>query len=114
MIPSQFVFLEDMPLSASGKVDRQRLPDPAADRPTLSSDWAEPITPAERAVAETVRDILGIERVGRADAFLSVGGDSLRAGQVASRLSKRFGKQISLGDLLRASTVAKIAALVES
>jgi len=114
MIPSRFVFLEDMPLSGSGKVDRQRLPDPAADRPTLSSDWAEPITPAERVVAETVRDILGIERVGRQDAFLSIGGDSLRAGQVASRLSKRYGKQISLGDLLNASTVANIATLVES
>jgi len=113
MIPSQFVFLDEIPLSGSGKVDRQRLPDPGADRPTLSSGWAEPVTPMERIVAEVVRDVLGIERVGREDAFLSLGGDSLRAGQVASRLSKRFGKQISLGDLLNASTVAKIATLVE-
>lgn len=114
MIPSQFVMLNAMPLTDSGKVDRQRLPDPTAERPTLSSDWAEPITPAERAVAAAVGEVLGIERVGREDAFLSIGGDSLRAGQVASRLSKRFGKQISLADLLNASTVARVAALVES
>jgi amino acid adenylation domain-containing protein len=113
MIPSQFVFLKDIPLGGSGKIDRQRLPDPGAERPTLSSDWAEPVTPTERAVAEVVCDVLGIARVGREDAFLSLGGDSLRAGQVASRLGKRFGKQVSLGDLLSASTVAKIAALVE-
>jgi acyl carrier protein len=113
MIPSQFVFLKEIHLSGSGKIDRQRLPEPAADRPTLSSDWAEPITPMERVVAEVIQDVLGIVRVGREDAFLSLGGDSLRAGQVASRLSKRFGKQISLGDLLGASTVAKIATLME-
>ena len=113
MIPSMFVILESLPLTDSGKVDRQRLPDPPTDRPQLSSEWAEPITPAERIVAETVREVLGIERVGRKDAFLSIGGDSLRAGQVASRLSRRFGKPISLGDLLLASTVAGIAALVE-
>jgi hypothetical protein len=44
---------------------------------------------------------------------LSIGGDSLRAGQVASRLSTRFGKPISLGDLLLASTVAMIATVVD-
>jgi len=113
MIPSMFVILETLPLTDSGKVDRQRLPDPPSDRPLLSSEWAEPITPVERVVAEIVREVLGIERVGRKDAFLSIGGDSLRAGQVASRLSRRFGKPISLADLLLASTVAEIATLVE-
>ena len=113
MIPSMFVILEKLPLTDSGKIDRQRLPDPPTDRPHLSSEWAKPITPVERVVAEIVRDVLGIERVGRNDAFLSIGGDSLRAGQVASRISKRFGTSISLADLLRASTVAEIAQLVE-
>jgi hypothetical protein len=60
-----------------------------------------------------VRDILGIERR-RQDAFLSIGGDSLRAGQVASRLGKTLRQADFLGDLLNASTVAKIATLVES
>jgi acyl carrier protein len=113
MIPSMFVILETLPLTDSGKVDRQQLPDPSSDRPLLSSQWAEPITPVERIVAEIVCEVLGIERVGRKDAFLSIGGDSLRAGQVASRLSGHFGKPISLADLLVASTVAGIATLVE-
>jgi acyl carrier protein len=113
MIPSRFLILETLALTDSGKIDRQRLPDPPAERPTLSSEWAEPITPVEREVAATVCEILGVARVGRDDALLSMGADSLMAGQVASRLSKRFGKRISLGDLMRASTVARIAALVE-
>lgn len=113
MIPSRFLILETLALTDSGKIDRQRLPEPPAERPTLSSEWAEPITPVERVVAATVGEILGVARVGRDDAILSMGADSLMAGQVASRLSKHFGKRISLGDLLRASTVARIAALVE-
>ena len=86
-----FVILETLPLTDSGKVDRQRLPDPPTDRPQLSSEWAEPITPVERVVAEIVREVLGIERsVGR---MRSCRSEVTHSGQVRWRRGSAGGSE---------------------
>ena len=113
MIPSAFVLLEKLPMTESGKVDRALLPDPPRDRPVLSSAWAPAETALEAAIARIWSEVLGIEPIGVHDAFLSIGGDSLKATQVVARLSSELQVSISLGDVLQAPTIADLAALLK-
>ena len=110
-VPSAFVRLEVLPLTDSGKPDRARLPEPSRDRLIVDAVGVQPRTALETTIADVWREVLGIQ-TGVLDAFLSVGGDSLKAAQVASRLSRVLGVDVAVGDLLDASTVEGIAALV--
>src|SRR5207342_2570079 len=102
-IPSVFVILDSLPLTESGKPDRALLPELPGDRPVLSSAWAAPESALEQAVAEIWREVIGLDRVGVHDAFLSVGGDSLKAMQIGSRLSAAVGVRIPIVELLKRS-----------
>ncbi|MGZ5050157.1 MAG: amino acid adenylation domain-containing protein [Methylobacter sp.] len=84
MVPSAFVLLDSLPLSANGKLDRERLPQP--DIGAMSAqNYREPQTPVERVLADIWRDLLAVERVGRHDNFFELGGDSILTIQVVSR-----------------------------
>jgi len=115
MVPSAFVFLDALPLSAVGKVDRAALPEPGRDRPPLDVAYAAPRTPLEEMLADTWAEVLGLDRVGVDDDFLDLGGHSLTAAQLAFRLSERLAVQLPLATVLEASTVAAQAqALIRS
>ena len=111
-IPSTFVMVDHLPLAESGKIDRTRLPDPPRDRPLLSSAWTAPATPLEIMIATIWENVLEVDRVGLHDDFFSIGGDSLRATQVVARLGSALDRPISIGDILQASTVAEVAAVI--
>ena len=112
MVPSAFVEVDALPLNASGKVDRQALPAPGTSRPALDTEFVESRTPVERALAHIWADVLGLDQVGVDDDFMELGGDSLRASQVVSRVTGELGVDIPLRSLFQASTVAYMALAV--
>ena len=111
MIPSVFVFLDAMPLTPSGKVDRRGLPAPDAARPEGQEGYVAPRTPVEEALAGIWAEVLGLDRVGIHDNFFELGGHSLLATQVVSQARRLFQVELALRRLFEAPTVA---GLVES
>ena len=109
MVPSAFVALEALPLTPNGKVDRDALPSPEEVRHREGETFLAPRTPEELAVAEIWREVLGLERVAVDDYFFEVGGNSLIATQVISRVRKIFAVEVPLRDFLVAPTVAELA-----
>jgi amino acid adenylation domain-containing protein len=113
MIPSVFVLLDAIPLNASGKVDRGMLPLPIPARPEMESDYVPPGTPVEKALAIIWTEVLGIDRVGSHDNFFDLGGNSLLATQIVSRVIKQFELALPLQSLFQSPTVAEMAILIK-
>ncbi|NET61734.1 MAG: AMP-binding protein, partial [Symploca sp. SIO2E6] len=111
MMPSGYVVLSQLPLTANGKIDRKALPAP--DRASsLSTEFVAPQTKTQKALAEIWAQVLGIEQVGLNDNFFELGGQSLIATQVMSRIRQTFGIDLPLSILFENSTIAKLAAIV--
>ncbi|MET9734807.1 amino acid adenylation domain-containing protein [Streptomyces sp. NPDC006458] len=106
MVPSAFVALDDLPLSANGKLDRAALPAPAAATVTESR---APRTPTEETLTRLFAEVLGVERAGVDDGFFDLGGTSLLAARLMSRIRDTLGTQTPLGTLFRAPTPAALA-----
>ncbi|MGN6642113.1 MAG: amino acid adenylation domain-containing protein, partial [Verrucomicrobiota bacterium] len=113
MVPSAFVPLEALPLSPSGKVDRQALPRPGDERPNLDQNYLAPRSPVEEIIASTWCEVLGLNRVGVHDNFFDLGGHSLLATQVLSRIRAAMQVDISLASLFDHPTVAGLAERLE-
>jgi acyl carrier protein len=112
MVPSAFVLLKTLPLTANGKVDRQALPAPDRERPELEETFVAPRTPAEEVLAGIWAEVLGLERIGIDDNFFELGGHSLLATQVMSRLRTALQVEIPLRQFFDSPTVAGLAAIV--
>uniref|UniRef100_UPI0012FB6AA8 non-ribosomal peptide synthase/polyketide synthase n=1 Tax=Nocardia crassostreae TaxID=53428 RepID=UPI0012FB6AA8 len=110
MVPSAFVVLDAFPLNASGKLDRKALPAPRFE----VREFRAPTTPIEEIVAQIFGEVLGIARVGVDDDFFELGGNSLIATQVATRLGTALDTRVPVRMLFEAATVAGLAARVES
>ena len=109
MVPATFVMLDALPLTPNRKVDRRNLPPPTRSRPELSTPFAPPRTPIEASLVSVWSAVLGLDQVGIHDPFLELGGDSLRAIQVASRVQEMWQVEIPPRVLFEASTVADMA-----
>ena len=105
MIPSIFVFIEALPLTPTGKVDRRALPAPDEIRPELEDAYTAPRTPLEEVLAKIWTDLLGLERVGVTDNFFDLGGHSLKATQLVSRVRDVFRVELPLRGLFEMPTV---------
>src|SRR6266850_3384744 len=113
MVPSAFVVLEAMPLTANGKVDRKALP--AVDFTAQQTRRYEaPQGEIEEILATIWQELLHVERVGRHDNFFELGGHSLLAVQAISRLRESFRVEISLRNLFEAPTIASLREKVEA
>ncbi len=112
MLPSAFVFMESLPLTPSGKVDRKALPVPAST-PELDVQFVAPRTPTEQIVADIWGDILKQEKVGIYDNFFNLGGHSLLATQVISRLREAFKIELPLRSLFEEPTVVQLVETIE-
>ena len=114
MIPSVFVVLDELPLTATGKVDRKALPN--ADSVALEPVeylYVPPETRDEEVVATIWSEVLRVERVGKNDNFFELGGHSLLATQVISRLRSELGVEVPLRRIFEAPTVAALALKIE-
>jgi acyl carrier protein len=112
MIPSVFVFLDSLPLTSRGKVDRRVLPEPDQSSPELECDFVAPRTPIEKSMAEIWREVLKLERIGVKDNFFSLGGHSLLAMQVVYRVEKQFRLEVPLRVLFKNPTLEQLARFV--
>jgi acyl carrier protein len=112
MIPTAFVFLDALPLTSNGKIERHALPPPGWTRPSLDVPFLAPRTLVEQQIAEIWADVLSLDVVGVNDDFLALGGDSLRATRVVARLRDRFDLNLPIGMLLKTNTVARIAEVI--
>jgi len=106
LVPSLFVVLEELPLTASGKVDRQRLPDPERPDPLRC---VTPRTPTEELLARVWAEVLKLERVGVHDNFFDLGGTSLAAMRVVDQAAQA-GLTLTVADLFEWQTIAELAA----
>ncbi|KPA90300.1 amino acid adenylation enzyme/thioester reductase family protein [Pseudomonas asplenii] len=113
MVPSAFVHLDKLPLTANGKLDRRALPAPGQDA-LASKAYEAPQGETEEAIAEIWKGLLHLDQVGRHDGFLELGGHSLLAVQLLSRLRRKLGARISLRELFDDPTVRGLAALVNA
>ena len=85
MIPAIFQELSALPLNVNGKVDRQQLPAPGAERPELAEDYAPAGDELQQKLLDLWSCVLGIDEIGIADHFVELGGDSLLAAEIARR-----------------------------
>jgi len=111
MVPSAFVEIAEWPLTPTGKVDRNALPDPSFDR---VGERIAPRTPTEEIVAGLFADLLGAASPGAEADFFALGGHSLLATQLASRLRRTFAVELPLAELFAGSTVAAIAERIDA
>jgi amino acid adenylation domain-containing protein len=109
LVPSAFVFLAALPLTASGKLDRRALPAPWRALPMLEQTFVAPRTPLEQLLAALWRDLLGLEAVGVHDSFFELGGNSIQAALFANRLQTLLGEVVYVVAVFDAPTIAELA-----
>ncbi len=118
-VPRQIVILDEIPKGPTGKIQRIGLAeklkaqlDAAKTESGIGADDA-PRTPIEQELVGMWCEILGLESIGIHSDFLELGGDSLRAMQLLSRVNKRYGRLLTIHDMFDTPTVADLAALLE-
>ncbi len=109
MIPSAFVLMDAFPLTPNGKVDRLALPAPGSERPELAAGFSEPVADDERRLAGIWESVLHVRPIGAHDNFFDLGGDSLLALRLFTRIERLTGHRLPLATLLAAPTVATLA-----
>ena len=109
MLPAAFVLLEALPLSPNGKVDRRALAAPADARPDLETHFVAPRSPLEQTLAQAWAGVLGHDQIGIDDNFFDLGGHSLQAIQLVSKLGAALGQPVSVRQLFLTPTIAGLA-----
>lgn len=110
MVPSWFVVLNALPLTSNGKINRKGLPAPSNESLVPAQEYIAPRTPVEEIVAAIFTELLEIDRVGILDNFFDIGGHSLLAIQLASRLREVFHVEVPLRTIFDDPTVTGVAA----
>lgn len=109
MLPEAFVFVDDLPLNSSGKLDRRALPVPSDERPALDASFVAPRGTIEKQIAAVWRDVLGVARVGVDDNFFDLGGNSMLVAKVRARLEEELGADVPVLEFFRRPTVGLLA-----
>ncbi|CAN5499462.1 hypothetical protein BH10PLA2_BH10PLA2_04440 [soil metagenome] len=112
MIPSAFVMLDELPTTASGKIDRLALPTAGTVRPALSNPYLQPQDSLQLLLAQIWQDCLNVQPVGVCDDFFELGGDSVLAMDMVLRTEELCGRHVPEGALLSARTVEQLARLL--
>ena len=112
MVPTSYVFLDALPLTATNKVDRLALPEPGHERPILDDDAVAPRTPDEATMCHIWQDLLKLDNVGIRDDFFDLGGHSLLAIRLFTHIEQVFAVKLPATTLLDCNTVEKLAQAV--
>jgi hypothetical protein len=108
MVPRAWVVVDELPVTAGGRVDWSALPEPDLD--DLQQEYVAPRDGLERQLADIWEEVFALERVGVHDDFFDLGGHSLLAVQIAMRLEPLAGGPVAVAQLLERPTVATLAA----
>ncbi|MGC2460617.1 MAG: condensation domain-containing protein, partial [Steroidobacteraceae bacterium] len=109
-VPQQIIIVDALPRGSTGKVQRLLLTEVLQDR--LRAAFVAPRTPTENTLAEIWREVLGLERVGVLDNFMTLGGDSLKAVMMIYRLRQALGVEVALASLFARPVLAEFAQVV--
>lgn len=112
LVPSAFVVMDELPLTASGKLNRRALPAPA-DPGRSAEQAAFPRTPTQKLLAGIWGDVLNVSPIGVHENFFDLGGHSLLAVRLFAQVEKRLGRRWPLAMLFQAPTIAQFAAMIE-
>ncbi|UWP87592.1 phosphopantetheine-binding protein [Dactylosporangium fulvum] len=113
LLPAVYVKLDALPLTPSGKVDRQALPVPTTRDREARTGVSEVASLIEADIAEVWRDLLQVNQIGRNQNFFAAGGTSLSALQMLHRIKTRFGVAVTVRQFFNAPTIAGVAAYLE-
>ncbi len=113
MVPAQIVILPQFPLTPNHKIDRKALPKPVVAVPDVAGGFTGPRNEAEKIVSDIWCDVLGIPAICIFDNFFEIGGHSLTAVQIMSRLEKETGKRLPLASLFESSTIEALSLLLK-
>ena len=113
MVPSIFIKMDHFPVTLNGKVDRKSLPMPVESFAQASSDYIAPGSETEKEVVHIISDILKIKLIGINDKFFEIGGNSLVATMLISKIKKNHGIHLSLRTLFEQSSIGAIANEIE-
>jgi amino acid adenylation domain-containing protein len=112
MIPHAFVTLDAIPLTDTRKVDRKALPEPGTSRPSLAIPYAAPRTPIEEELTKIWAEVLSVDEIGIHDDFFDLGGHSLSATRIISRVVAAFELQLPIRALFDSPTIAAMADVI--
>jgi len=112
MIPTYFMNLEKMPLTANGKFDRRVLPKPSLDGNLI--EYEAPRNKVEEVLVRLWSEVLGIEKIGINDNFFDLGGHSLKATVLVPKIHKELNKEVPLKELFKAPTIKELSMLFEN
>ncbi|MFM8607464.1 MAG: condensation domain-containing protein, partial [Hyphomicrobiales bacterium] len=111
MVPSSFVVLERLPLTANGKLDVRALPDPEI---VGEGDYRAPETPTQTLLCDLYAELTGATRVGLDDGFFALGGHSLLAMRLVARVREALGIELAIRALFEGPTVEALGAVIDS
>jgi acyl carrier protein len=114
MVPSFFVYVDKIPLTSNGKVDRKSLPAPDLSLRSIADEYVAPQSTLELSLSSIWSEVLKVEKIGIHDNFFKIGGHSLLATQVISRIRHAYNIDIPLRALFEQPTIAALGKVVDS
>ncbi len=112
MVPHIFTYLEEMPLTTSGKVNRNALPEINLENIITETEYVAPETEKEKLLIECIEDVLGTEKVGVLDNFFDIGGDSLKSIELTARLEEK-GYTAAVKTIFSCKDIKELATMLE-
>ncbi len=114
MLPADYVFLKEMPLLPSGKVDLRSLPEPERHVTTDNNSYSEPTTELELQLVRIWEKVLGVKQIGITDNFFELGGHSLLALRLFGYIEKLTGKKLAISTLFSHPTIQQLAEILKT
>ncbi|MBW8602577.1 amino acid adenylation domain-containing protein [Bacillus velezensis] len=114
MIPQIFMKIDQIPLTANGKINVLALPEPVIDRTGFDRPFEEAVTDVQKSISRVWTDVLKIEEPGIHDNFFEAGGNSIKIVAVYNELQKLYPKQIQIADLFAYPTIYRLSEYIES
>ncbi|WBW95744.1 non-ribosomal peptide synthetase [Oceanirhabdus sp. W0125-5] len=113
MVPSYFVYLEKMPLTSNGKINRNALPEPNLNQISTAT-YEAPRNEIEEKLVEIWCEVLGLEKIGINNNFFDIGGHSLKATVLMSKIHKELNVELQLKELFKSPTIKEISKYIEN